>query len=82
MDKLESRDKMNREILKSARKIVIKIGSSTLTDESGKIDKEFIKGLSDEIKEILDSGKKIIIVSSGARIAGVSTIGRWSSKED
>ncbi|MDF5581056.1 hypothetical protein P3730_24555, partial [Vibrio parahaemolyticus] len=82
MDKLESRDKMNREILKSARKIVIKIGSSTLTDESGKIDKEFIKGLSDEIKEILDSGKKIIIVSSGARIAGVSTIGRWSRKED
>ncbi|MBC7087796.1 MAG: glutamate 5-kinase [Tissierellales bacterium] len=73
---------MNREILKSARKIVIKIGSSTLTDESGKIDKEFIKGLSDEIKEILDSGKKIIIVSSGARIAGVSTIGRWSRKED
>ncbi len=73
---------MDREALQSAKKIVIKIGSSTLTDESGKIDKEFIKELSNEIKEIVDSGKKVVIVSSGARIAGVSTIGKWSRKED
>jgi glutamate 5-kinase len=73
---------MDRGSLQSAKKIVIKIGSSTLTDESGKIDKEFIKELSNEIKEIVDSGKKVVIVSSGARIAGVSTIGKWSRKED
>ncbi len=73
---------MDREALQSTKKIVIKIGSSTLTDESGKIDKEFIKELSNEIKEIVDSGKKVVIVSSGARIAGVSTIGKWSRKED
>lgn len=73
---------MDREALKSAKKIVIKIGSSTLTDGEGKIDKEFIKDLSDEVGKIIKEGKKVIIVSSGARIAGVSTIGKWSRKED
>ncbi|HPP30933.1 MAG TPA: glutamate 5-kinase [Soehngenia sp.] len=73
---------MDREALKLAKKIVIKIGSSTLTDGEGKIDKEFIKDLSDEVGKIIKEGKKVIIVSSGARIAGVSTIGKWSRKED
>jgi glutamate 5-kinase len=73
---------MDRNMLKSAKKIVIKIGTSTLTDSEGNIDKEFIKELSDEIRKIVDQGKKVIIVSSGARIAGVSTIGKWSRKED
>lgn len=82
MVRLESRCRMDRNMLKSAKKIVIKIGSSTLTDEEGNIDKEFIKELSDEIRKIVDQGKKVVIVSSGARIAGVSTIGKWSRKED
>ena len=30
----------------------------------------------------MDMGKRIVIVSSGARIAGVGTLGKWSRKED
>lgn len=69
-------------IIKSSKKIIIKIGSSTLTSEDGTIDKEFIENLAYQVKTLIDQGKRVILVSSGARIAGVSTIGKWSRKED
>lgn len=65
-----------------SNKIIIKIGSSTITSSDGTIDKEFLEDLAKQVKTFIDQGKKIIIVSSGARIAGVSTIGKWSRKED
>lgn len=69
-------------IFKDAKKIVIKIGSSTITNDKGQIDKDFIENLSIQVKELMNMGKKVIIVSSGARIAGVSSIDKWSRKED
>lgn len=69
-------------ILKRARKIIIKIGSSTVTDEHGRIDVKFLRNLSTQCKKLIDDGKKIIIVTSGARMAGVSSINKWSRKED
>src|SRR5699024_4989620 len=71
-----------RNILENSKKIVIKIGSSTLTNEDGIIDKDFIENLAYQIKSLIDQGKRVILVSSGARIARVSTIGKWSRKED
>lgn len=70
------------EIIKGSNKIIIKIGSSTITSEDGSIDKDFLENLALQVKTLMDQGKKIVIVSSGARIAGVSTIGKWSRKED
>lgn len=69
-------------IIKRSRKIIIKIGSSSITSEDGLINKKFIKNLSDQVKDLMDMGKDVIIVSSGARIAGISTIGKWARKED
>ncbi len=69
-------------LLKDANKIIIKIGSSTLTSEDGSVDREFMSNLADQVKTLIDLGKKVIIVSSGARIAGVGTLGKWSRKED
>ncbi len=71
-----------KDIVNDARKIIIKIGSSTVTDKHGKIDVEFLSNLSAQCKELMDDGKRIIIVSSGARMAGVSSINKWSRKED
>lgn len=71
-----------KETIKNSNKIVIKIGSSTITSKDGTIDKDFIENLAFQIKSLMDQGKRVIIVSSGARIAGVSTIGKWSRKED
>lgn len=71
-----------KNIVNDSRKLVIKIGSSTLTSSDGSIDKSFIENLATQVKTLIGQGKRVIIVSSGARIAGVSTIGKWSRKED
>jgi len=69
-------------IIKDCHKIVIKIGTSTITTEDGSIDKEFLENLSHQVKTLMDMGKSVVIVSSGARICGVNTIGKWFRKED
>lgn len=68
--------------IKNSKKIIIKIGSSTITSDDGTIDKGFIENLAYQVKTLMDQGKRVVLVSSGARIAGVSTIGKWSRKED
>jgi glutamate 5-kinase len=69
-------------MINESKKIIIKIGSSTITSADGKIDKDFLENFAIQVKELMAAGKKVILVSSGARIAGVSTIGKWSRKED
>ncbi len=71
-----------KDILNKAEKIIIKIGSSTVTDRHGKIDEVFLRNLSAQCKNLMDGGKKIIIVTSGARMTGVGSINKWSRKED
>ncbi|MDR5658670.1 glutamate 5-kinase [Serpentinicella sp. ANB-PHB4] len=73
---------MIAELLKNSRKIVIKIGSNTLSNDDGTINKAFMQKLSDNVNDLMNQGKQVVIVSSGARIAGVSTIQRWRRKED
>lgn len=73
---------MIQELIKNSRKIVIKIGSNTLAREDGSISKEFLEELGEDIHGLMQEGKQVVIVSSGARIAGVSTIGKWMRKED
>lgn len=73
---------MEQNTIKNIKKIVIKIGSSTITSKDGIINKEFLNNLASQVKSLVDEGKQVVIVSSGARIAGVSTLGRWSRKED
>ena len=41
-----------------------------------------MENLAYQVKTLMDEGKRVVLVSSGARIAGVSTIGKWSRKED
>ncbi len=73
---------MKQNTMDNIKKIVIKIGSSTITSKDGVINKGFLDNLANQVKSLVDEGKQVVIVSSGARIAGVSTLGRWSRKED
>jgi len=61
---------MRSNILKHQR-IVIKIGSSSLTHDSGLIDLWQMEKLVRQIVNIHNSGKEVIIVSSGAIAAGM-----------
>lgn len=73
---------MDATMARDAKKIVIKIGSSTVTSSDGSIDKAFLESFAAQVKELMDQGKKVILVSSGAGATGANTIGKWSRKED
>ena len=67
-----------REILKSARRIVVKVGTSTLSHgESGKFKLNLyrIEHLIRELADLHNAGKEIILVSSGAIAAGIGKMG-------
>jgi glutamate 5-kinase len=58
--------------------VVIKIGSSLVTDNNDSIDKVFIRSISSQIKEIIEKGFEVIVVSSGAIAHGMKY---WGIKE-
>jgi len=61
--------------IKNAKIIVIKIGSSSLTHETGKLNLKKIEILVKTISDLSNSGKNIILVSSGAVSAGAAKLG-------
>lgn len=69
-------------IMEKSKKIVIKIGSNTLSNDDGTINHKFIKELSKQVSSLIKEGKQIAIVTSGAGIAGISRTNKWSRKED
>ena len=66
----------------SAREIVIKFGSNTLADKDGKINMMYLDEFADQASSLMKQGKQITIVSSGAQVAGLSTMGKWARKRD
>ena len=71
-----------KQVFEKARKIVIKIGSNTLANQDGKINLDFMNQLASQCATLIEAGKQIVLVSSGAQVAGVSTIDRWARKKD
>lgn len=61
--------------MESAKKIVVKVGTSTLTYPTGLINLRKIEKLVKCISDMQNSGKKMILVSSGAVSAGMGKIG-------
>ncbi|MFC0470437.1 glutamate 5-kinase [Halalkalibacter kiskunsagensis] len=57
------------------KRIVVKIGSSSLTSRNGEISLRKLVRLVDEIALILDEGHELVLVSSGAVAAGYRKLG-------
>lgn len=66
---------MRKELLKSVRRVVLKIGSRVLTDVSGALDMAIIGRICDEIAELRRYGLEVVVVSSGAIAAGRCELG-------
>ncbi len=69
-------------IINYSRKIVIKIGSNVLSTDDGMPNREVIENIADQVNALMESGKQVIIVSSGAGICGVGAINKWSRRKD
>ncbi len=61
-----------RENIKDSKRVVIKIGTSTLTYGNGNINLNRIEKIARSISDLVNSGKEVVLVTSGAIGVGVS----------
>jgi glutamate 5-kinase len=73
---------MISQLIADARKIIIKFGSNTLANSEGKINSVFLSEFADQASAFIKKGKQIVVVSSGAQVAGLSTMDKWARKKD
>jgi glutamate 5-kinase len=71
-----------QELIAGARKIVFKFGSNTLAGDTGKMNTALLEEFAAQTAELSAKGKQMVIVSSGAQVAGLSTMDKWARKKD
>ena len=67
--------KLYRDDLCKAKRIVVKVGTSTITYSNGKRNFQQIDRLARELSDLQNQGKEMILVSSGAVAVGVDRLG-------
>ncbi len=63
------------EILRAARRIVVKVGSSLVTNEGRGLDEAAIGQWSEQLSALVKDGREVIMVSSGAIAEGMKRLG-------
>ncbi|MGE5579709.1 MAG: glutamate 5-kinase [Bacillota bacterium] len=64
-----------RHVLTKATRVVVKVGSSTVTDPSGNLNIPVLADLVRQVASLQTAGRQVILVSSGAVAAGRGKIG-------
>jgi len=65
---------VRQKIVRSARRVVVKVGTNVLTDSSGRLDPRVIASLCRQVSRLIESGRQMVVVSSGAVGAGVGLL--------
>jgi glutamate 5-kinase len=76
---LNMQDKSGSPLLLNARRIVVKVGSSLVTNEGRGLDAEAIGQWCEQLALLVKSGREVIMVSSGAIAEGMKRLG-WSAR--
>ena len=63
-----------REQIKECSRIVVKVGTSTLTYDNGNINLTRIEKLTRVLSDLMNSGKEVVLVTSGAVGVGVNKL--------
>ena len=67
---------LRKNILNEARRIVVKIGSRILVDSAkGGVRSRYIQKLADSVSRLMEAGKEVVIVTSGAVGTGMAQLG-------
>ncbi len=61
--------------LSDYRRLVVKVGSSLLVNESGQLNRRWLESLADDLAELQADNHEVVIVSSGAIALGSSVLG-------
>lgn len=65
----------DRRLLPQVRRVVVKVGSSSLTDGTGKLDPARLRALVDVLAARVTGGHQVVLVSSGAIATGMDPLG-------
>jgi len=65
---------IRQEIIQTARTVVIKVGTSVLSNDDDSLDVPRIAALAEQIYRIRQSGRRVVLVSSGAVGAGMGLL--------
>ena len=58
-----------------AKRVVVKVGTSTLTYENGKLNLRRVESLCKVLTDLQNAGREIVLVTSGAIGVGVGKLG-------
>jgi glutamate 5-kinase len=80
MNARATKDSQTRlKIVEAARRLVVKVGSSVLSSGQSRLDPCRIHHLSLELSSLRESGREVILVSSGAILAGLGQL-KWKER--
>ena len=68
-------DLVRQEVFQSCRTVIVKIGTNVLTTDNDRLDLNRIQCIADQIFRIQQTGRKVVLVSSGAVGAGIGILG-------
>lgn len=68
-------DLLRQEIATSATTLVVKVGTRVLTRPDGHLDHQRVAHLAEQVHQVMETGRKVVLVSSGAVGAGMSRLG-------
>ena len=63
-----------REAIRTARRVVVKIGSSSISHPDGGLDRDKLDKLATVLEERMSAGSDVFVVSSGAISAGITPL--------
>ena len=66
---------MRDDLLKQARRVVVKIGSSLVASRESGLRPDRIDRLAEDISAVKDGGRELLLVSSGAIVSGIQKLG-------
>ena len=69
----------SRSVVAAARRLVVKVGSSLVTNDGRGIDREAVARWADEIAALKREGRDVVLVSSGAIAEGMQRLG-WATR--
>lgn len=71
---MSEEEKQGRGLITDAKRIVVKVGTSTLTYENGRMNMRNMDRLARAIADLMNSGREVVLVTSGAIGVGVGCL--------
>jgi glutamate 5-kinase len=73
---------VNRKLVMDASTWIVKVGSKSLTGDDGRLDRTQVANLARQLLTLVEMGKRVVLVSSGAVASGVGKLGLPSRPTD